>query len=103
MTPSAHRTGINTFVPLELIMNYGIWRPEAWERYFYNEKDNAWFTEKEVKHVRDPKKFPYDLTTAEGKRTFEDEIKTINNKYPGIVAPEGQSFDFKKYYAEIGL
>ena len=30
MTPSANRTGINTFVPLELIMNYGIWRPEAW-------------------------------------------------------------------------
>lgn len=47
-----------------MLMNYGLWKPEAWERYFFTERDNGWFSEKELQVTRDPKRFPYDLTTA---------------------------------------
>jgi hypothetical protein len=56
-----------------------------------------------VKSVSDRKRFPFDLTSAEGKRRFEEYVNSINAKTPGVVAPEGQQFDFKKYYAEIGV
>jgi hypothetical protein len=35
-----------------------------------NETNNYWYTEKELEIVRDRKRFPYDLTTSEGKRRF---------------------------------
>jgi len=84
-------------------MNYGIVRPEAYSRYFMNERDTMMFTPEELKEVKDRKRFPWDLTSAEGKRRFEDYINNLNVKTPGVVAPEGQQFDFKKYYAEIGV
>ncbi len=61
------------------------------------------FNEEELKVVKDRKRFPWDLTSAEGKRRFEDYVNNVNAKTPGVVAPEGQQFDFKKYYAEIGV
>ena len=103
VTPSANRTTVTTIFPLELLMNYGIWKVDAYDKYFFNERDQSWYTDKEVKSVRDPKKFPYDLTTIEGKQAFEREINDVNNKYPGIVAAEAQGFDYKKHYAEIGV
>lgn len=103
MTPAARRTVVPVMSPIELLMNYGLWRTEAWERYFLNDRDEEWYAEKDVKMVRDPKKFPYDLTTAEGKKEFENEINDVNQKHPGLVAVEGQSFDFKKHYNEIGV
>jgi len=39
MTPTSRRTVIPVLSPLDLMMNYGIWRPEAWERYFFTERD----------------------------------------------------------------
>lgn len=84
-------------------MNFGILRQDAYNRYFMNEKDKSWYGQKELDVVKDRKKFPYDLTTGEGKRRFEDYVNRINEKNPGIVAPEGQKFDFPKYYAEIGV
>lgn len=103
MTPTARRTATPKFTALELLMNYGIIRPEAYSRYFMNERDTMWFSEEELKTVKDRKKFPWDLTSAEGKRRFEDYVNNINTKTPGVVAPEGQQFNFKKYYAEIGV
>ena len=103
MTPMARRTVVPTIFPLELILNYGVLKTEAWDRYFFTERDPQWYTEKDVKIVRDSKRFPYDLTTSEGKKEFEREITELNNKHPGLVAPEGQSFDFKKLYAEVGV
>lgn len=98
MTPTARRTAAPNY-SFDWLMNYGLWNSDAWERYFFNERDQGDITEKEAKTVRDPRKFPYDLTTAEGKRQFESEVNTINEKYPGILAVEGQKFDFQKYYA----
>lgn len=102
-TPIARRTNVPKFVPLELLMNFGILKPEAYNRYFMNEKDTHWYGEKELAVVNNRKKFPYDLTTVEGKRRFEDYVNKVNEKTPGIVVPEGQKFDFPKYYAEIGV
>jgi hypothetical protein len=51
-----------------------------------NEKDNMWIDEKELKIVKDRKRFPFDLTNPEGKRRFEEYINTINAKTPGVVA-----------------
>jgi hypothetical protein len=64
VTPSARRTNMSLKSPIEMLMNYGLWKPEAWERYFFTERDNGWFSEKELQVTRDPKRFPYDLTTA---------------------------------------
>lgn len=68
-----------------------------------NERDPYWYSDEELKTVKDRKKFPFDLTHSEGKRRFEDYINNLNTKTPGVVAPEGQQFDFKKYYDEIGV
>jgi hypothetical protein len=103
MTQTARRTATPKLTALELLMNYGILHPEAYNRYFMNERDNMWATEEELKVVGDRKRFPFDLTNPEGKRRFEDYISTINAKTPGVVAVEGQQFDFKKYYTEIGV
>ena len=103
MTPSARRTPTPKLTALELLFNYGVLNPDAYSRYFINEKDTMWIDEKDLKIVKDRKRFPFDLTTPEVKRRFEDYINTINAKTPGVVAVEGQQFDFKKYYAEIGV
>ena len=84
-------------------MNYGVMKPEGYSRYFMNERDVNLYSPEEIKIVHDRKRFPYDLTNAEGKRRFEDYINKINEQTPGVVATEGQQFDFKKYYAEIGV
>lgn len=54
-------------------------------------------------HIRDRKRFPYDLTTEDGKAKFEAYVKELNVKCPGVVAPYGEEFNFKTYYAEIGV
>lgn len=103
MTPSAHRTVIPRLFLTELPLNYGIMRPEAWTRYFMNERSTLFYTEKELGIVRDRKKFPNDITTAEGKRDFERRFNAINEKCPGLMVAEGEKFDFKAYYNEIGV
>jgi hypothetical protein len=55
-----------------------------------NETDNMWIDQSELNTVKDRKRFPFDLTSAEGKRRFEDYVNTVNRKTPGVVAPEGQ-------------
>lgn len=45
-------------------MNFGILKPDAYSRFFMNEKDSMFFSEEELKEVRDRKKFPFDLTNA---------------------------------------
>ncbi len=103
MTPEARKTVIPKLIPLELVQNFGVLRNDAWDRYFMNEHSFGWFNEEERKVVRDKKTFPFNLTTAEGKRKFEDYVKDFNEKVPGALAPVGQNFDFKTYYEEIGV
>jgi len=45
MTPTARRTATPKGTALELFMNYGIARPEAYSRYFMNERDTMMFNE----------------------------------------------------------
>jgi len=53
--------------------------------------------------VRDPKRFPFDLTTKEGKRDFEEWLTEFNERNPGIALPVGQKLDFKAHYAKLGV
>lgn len=84
-------------------MNFGVIRDEAYGKYFLNERDRGWHTQKELEQVRDRRTFPHDLTTPEGKRKFEEHINDIVDFAPGSYAPYGEKFDFKAYYAEIGV
>jgi hypothetical protein len=45
MTPSARRTPTPKFTLLELLLNFGIIRPEAYSKYFMNERDTMWYSE----------------------------------------------------------
>ena len=67
ITPEARRSVVPKINPLELIQNFGVLRNEAWDRYFMNEHDKAWFNAEERKEVQDSKTFPFNLTTAQGK------------------------------------
>lgn len=103
MTPQARRSVVPKINPLELLQNFGTLRNEAWDRYFMNEKDQVWFTSEETRKVRDKKTFPFNLTTPQGKKDFEEYINDFNEKVPGAFSPPGTKFDFKTYYAELGV
>lgn len=103
MTPEARRSVVPKINPLELLQNFGVLRNEAWDRYFMNEDDNKWHDEEARKAVRDAKTFPFNLTTNQGKREFEEHINDLNEKAPGALAAPGQKFDFKAYYEQIGV
>lgn len=64
MTPTAKKTTFKAKIPLDWALNYGFWKSEAWERYFFNSRDKGWFTPEEVAITNDPKRFPYNLTTS---------------------------------------
>lgn len=54
---------------------YGLWRPEAYDRYFYNEAHYEGHTQAELlEAVSNPFK-GVNLNTAEGKKRFEEEVK----------------------------
>lgn len=103
MTPEAKGSVVPKLIPLEFIQNFGVMRIDAWDRYFMNETNSNYHTAQEQAIVKDRTRFPYNLTTQEGKKTFEKHIVDLNQKIPGCVAPPGQKFDFKAYYQEIGL
>ena len=103
MTPKGRGPVMPKFIPLDWFMMNGALTQEAWDQYFYNEKNTGYFSEDALKIVRDPKRFPYDLTTAEGKREFEEWITEFNDRNPGIVIPVGAKLDFKAHYAKIGV
>ena len=94
MTPEARRSVVPKINPLELFQNFGVLRNEAWDRYFMNEDDGKWFNEEQRKVVRDKKTFPFNLTSNQGKKEFEDYINDFNEKVPGAFAAPGQKFDF---------
>ena len=103
MTPQARRSVVPKLIPLELLQNFGVLRNEAWDRYFLNEQDEAWFTNEQRRVVQDPKTFPYNLTTSQGKSEFQAYVNDFNSKVPGSFSAPGQQFDFKTYYAELGV
>lgn len=37
MTPTARTSNLQKILPLEYFLLYGLFRPESWDRFFYNE------------------------------------------------------------------
>ena len=103
ITPEARKSAVPKLTPLELFQNFGVLRNEAWDRYFMNEHEDRWFTHDETKVVRDNKTFPFNLTTPQGKSEFETYLNEFNEKVPGAFSPAGTKFDFKAYYAQLGV
>lgn len=68
-----------------------------------NEEHTVWYSEKERAVSRDRRVFPFDLTTKDGKRKFEEYVTDYNESVPGALCPAGQKFDFNAYYAEVGV
>lgn len=103
MTPtSVHGTG-GKLNPLEVFNLYGFWKPEAWERYFYNE--STYDLPSNMADYYDPFVNPFnlELDTEEGKREFEAKVNQLVADYPGYFVPEGESFNFNAYYAKRAL
>lgn len=78
MTGAARRSTTPQYISIDNLLNYGIMQEQAYERYFFQERDNGWFTPQQVEFTKDPRKFPHDLTTPEGKANFEREVKEVN-------------------------
>ena len=53
-------------------MLYGIMKPDAWDRYFYNEVYYESITENEIKEAENHPFYDVNLKSPEGKRRFEE-------------------------------
>lgn len=81
---------------------YGIFKLEAWERYFYNEETYD-IPDQEQYDSLFTNPFGYDLDTEAGRREFEGEMNGLVADYPGWFVPEGESFNFTAYYAKRAI
>lgn len=68
-----------------------------------NEHDSMWFNKEECKVAQDSKTFPFNLTTPQGKSEFENYLNDFSAKVPGAFSAPGTPFDFKSYYASLGV
>ena len=99
MTPTGRYSILSKWNPLDMFLVYGLWRPEAWDRYFHNETHYEGYTQDEVNDAI-MNAFPgTDLSSPEGRRKFEDEVKSFISYYPGAVTRPGEDFNFEKFYA----
>jgi len=105
MTPSMHWTTMVRLIPLEIFLLYGLFNEEFYTRYFYNETEPE-FTDAEAELIYktkyDTKNF-YDLDTESGKREFEKDANNFVSLYPGSVVKEGETIDFRKFYAQNAI
>lgn len=97
MTPATY-FGRGKRLVLEFMSLYGIWRAEAWERIFLNEKRYDCPTEEEVREAYDSP-FGLDLDTEEGRRQFESKMNHLNKNLPGFFARENEAINFNHIYA----
>lgn len=101
LTPSTYdsRGKIN---PLELFNQYGLFKNDAWEKYFYNEEDYDYIEPEDYERfVVRPGGF--NIETTEGRMGFENKINTLIQDFPGMVIPEGETFDFENFYMKWSL
>ena len=103
MSPMVRRSIVPKVIPLELVLINHIFSSETWNRYFFNEWDRGYVRPEKLEIAKDKTRFPWNLTTEEGKRDFETYVKEYQETCPGVFAPEGQKFDFEKYYKELGV
>lgn len=101
LTPSGHDTKGKMNL-LEIFNQYGPFRCEAWERMFYNEQEYDYID------AEDYEKYTVrpggcDLETTEGRSQFENKINTLIQDFPGLIVPEGNSFDFETFFMKWSL
>ena len=102
MTPSMRYTAMHRLIALEIFNVYGILRPEAWERYFYNETVYDGYTEQDLKAAQTPFGV-FNFEREDSKRAFEAEVNRFIQLYPGTMVQEGEQFNFKEFYAKWAL
>lgn len=86
-------------VVFEFLAIYGLFRQDAWERYFLNEQRY----DPSTRHIEDlvfRRPYGFDLETDEGRRKFEAHVNDHIQRFPGSLVPEGEKFDFKHFYAK---
>lgn len=97
LTPATYYTR-SKFDIFEWLQLFGFWRPEAWERYFFNEEKYRICDPADIEELTQ-KPFNIDIETDHGKRLFENEVNQMIKKYPGLIVPEGEKFDFRAFFA----
>lgn len=75
-----------------------MFRFEAWERYFMNERKYGTPTKEDIDMALS-RPWGCDIDTDHGRREFETKMNKVLSDYPGMMAPEGEKFDFKAFYA----
>lgn len=101
ITPSTYdsRGKLN---PLEIFNQYGLFKNEAWERYFYNEEEYDFIEAEDFeRYVVRPDGM--DLETTDGRQQFENKVNNLIQDFPGMVVPEGEKFDFENFYMRWSL
>ena len=97
MTPNQRGPAMARLLPLEIYNVYGLLNESAWERYFFNETVYTYTSQEQLYGIEPYSQ--YDLTTEEGRRQFEVAVHKFMKNYPGSIVPEGESFNFKEFYA----
>ena len=88
--------------PLEVFIQYGMFRNEAWNQLFYNEEETDFVDPEDYeRYVVRPG--GYDIETTEGRSAFESHITKLITDFPGQVVPEGETFDFDTFYVKWTL
>jgi len=98
LTPTGRWSILSKWNPLDMFMWYGLFRVEAWDRYFHNEAHYDGTSAEDLKEaVENP--FPgHSLKTSEGRKRFEEEVARVQKLYPGAITREGEKFDFNSFY-----
>lgn len=103
LTPTGRYSVLNKWNPLDLFMWYGLFKPEAWDRYFQNEDHYDNYTEQDYHEAQLNAFRGLNLNTVDGRRLFEAEIERFNKLYPAAIAKEGEKIDFTRFYAQYAL
>jgi len=102
MTPTTRYAAMHRLIPLEVFNVYGLLRSEAWDRYFYNEIVYDEYTAADFKAAETPFG-TFNLDRDDGRRSFEAEVNKFIQLYPGTIVREGETFNFKEFYARNAL
>jgi hypothetical protein len=102
ITPTTRYSAMHRLIPLEVFNVYGLFRNEAWDRFFYNEITYDQYTEADAQAASNPFGI-YNFDREDGKRKFEAEVKRFAQLYPGTIAKEGEEINFSEFYARFAI
>lgn len=102
MTPATRYTAMHRLIPLEIFNLYGLFKTDAWDRYFLNEVEFDEYTTEDDAYANVAFR-KYNLDTEEGKRGFESEVNRFIDLYPGSIVKEGEQFNFREFYARDAI